>query len=151
MFCILSYATCHSDQSPYIQHFFPATWEAIDKDCHGNAKRRLGDYSTRENPRFGQTHEPVVNRDLFTFTICHKWMKTLHHKVRILIHEMIGLEDWKETKVWKLDVKKAKAKVQETLAPGRVDGGSREQNIGKIGSDKSFVSHILYAAGLFLN
>ena len=60
-------------------------------------------------------------------------MKTLHHKVRIVIHEMIGLEAWVETKVWKADVKGAKAKVQETLAPGRVAGGSREQNIGKIG------------------
>ena len=109
-------------------YFFLATWDSLDKDKHGNIIKRLGDYSTR----FGQTHEPVVDRDLFSFTITHKWMKTLHHKVKMVIHEMIGLESWLETKVWKKDVKGAKAKVQETLAPGRVSGGSREENIGKL-------------------
>ena len=55
----------------------------------------------------------------------------MHHKVKIVIHDMIGLEQWEETGVWKIDVKEAKRIVQETLAPGRVPDGSREQNVGR--------------------
>ena len=43
---------------------------------------------------------------------------------------MIGHENWIETSDVKDAVKRAKALVQEALMPGRVEGGSAEENTG---------------------
>ena len=107
---------------------FLATWASLDKDRNGKPIRRIGDYTEGQ---LGQTQEPVLSRDLFSFTVMHKWAHSLHHKVRIVIHDMIGLHEWTETGIWKEDVKEAKKIIQDVLAPGRVPGGSREKNIGR--------------------
>ena len=57
-------------------------------------------------------------------------MHLLHHKVKVIIHLMIGLESWVETAENKAAVKDAKAKVQRALMPGQVQGGSAEVNVG---------------------
>ena len=43
-------------------------WDKLDKNRNGELIRRDGDYSVRK----GLCHQPVSQRDLFHFTICHK-------------------------------------------------------------------------------
>jgi hypothetical protein len=67
---------------------------------------------------------------LINCTFLFQWVHALHHKVILIIHVMIGHENWIETSDVKDAVKRAKALVQEALMPGRVEGGSAEENTG---------------------
>ena len=43
---------------------------------------------------------------------------------------MVGHENWVELKEVQAAIKGAKAKIQEALKPGKVPGGSKEENAG---------------------
>ena len=43
-------------------------WRELEKDQYGAVVRRKGDYSVR----LGICHQPVSERELYVFTICHK-------------------------------------------------------------------------------
>ena len=57
-------------------------------------------------------------------------MHALHHVVKIIIHLMINLHHWVETAEVNEAIKDAKEKIQEALKPGKVPGGSPEENLG---------------------
>ena len=54
----------------------------------------------------------------------------LHHVVKIITHLMIDHTHWVETQEVKIAVKAAKERIQEALRPGKVPGGSKEENVG---------------------
>ena len=57
-------------------------------------------------------------------------MHVVHHIVKILTHIMEGYENWVEVKDVQADLKLAKSQVQEVLKPGKIPGGSKEDNMG---------------------
>ena len=57
-------------------------------------------------------------------------MHVVHHIVKILTHLMEGYENWVEVKDAQAALKLAKSRVQEVLMPGKIPGGSMEDNIG---------------------
>ena len=117
-------------------------WESLDKNKDGELIRRTGDYEVRK----GLCHKPVTIRPLWHFTVCHKvqniccslnfyliilqWSHFLDHKIKILIHLMVGHFDWNQYKWVLAEVKKAKMVVQQTLKPG--GGGPESSNIGSV-------------------
>ena len=54
----------------------------------------------------------------------------VHHFMKILTHIMEGYENWVEVKDVQAALKLAKSQVQEVLKPGKIPGGSKEENIG---------------------
>ena len=101
-------------------------WDKLDKNKKTGALiRRKGDFSVRK----GLCHQPVTTRDLFHFTVCHKWSHFLDHKVEILIHLMIDHMDWYQWKSVLPAVKEAKRIIQQALKPG--GAGANSSNIGK--------------------
>ena len=61
-------------------------------------------------------------------------MSAINHKVRIILHIRIGHFNWIEDASVKLLIKEAKEALQSALKPGKVPGGSAEENLGKIGN-----------------
>ena len=59
-----------------------------------------------------------------------QWMKCLDHKVKVICHLMVGHHSWVEIAAVKGSLADAKREVQEALKPGRVPGGSKEDNEG---------------------
>lgn len=59
-----------------------------------------------------------------------QWMHSIHHIVKIITHLMEGHENWIEVSDVQEALKRAKAKVQEALKPGKFPGGTREDNLG---------------------
>ena len=57
----------------------------------------------------------------------------MNHKVKILLHLMIGELNWWEYKEKHNDLSEAKKIVQKILKPGQVPGGTPDENIGKHG------------------
>ena len=102
------------------------TWEALRKNKDGTVFKQTGDYATR----LGLCREPVTLRDTLTFTITHKWMILIDHKMKILYHLMIGHFNWIEDASVKAEIAAAKKVVQDVLKPAKVHGGSAEENIG---------------------
>ena len=81
--------------------------------------------------------------------ICIVFFQFIHailHKVKIITHLMIGHMNWVEVKDVQPAIKKAKEKVQEALKPGKVPGGTRNQNVGvafEFPDAKVFIRRIL--------
>ena len=59
-----------------------------------------------------------------------QWMHSIHHIVKIITQLMEGHENWIEVSDVQEALKRAKAKVQEALKPGKFPGGTREDNLG---------------------
>ena len=57
-------------------------------------------------------------------------MHAVHHVVKIITHLMVGQENWVELKEVQPAIKGAKARIQDALKPGKVPGGSKEENFG---------------------
>ena len=57
-------------------------------------------------------------------------MHALHHVVKVITHLMVSHTQWVETAEVKGALKAAKEKIQEALRPGKVPGGSEDENIG---------------------
>ena len=55
----------------------------------------------------------------------------MNHKVKIVMHLIIGHHKWIEDASVKKDIKLAKELVQKTLKPNQCPGGTRDANIGK--------------------
>ena len=81
--------------------------------------------------------------------VCIDYFQFIHailHKVKIITHLMIGHMNWVEIKDVQPAIKKAKEKVQEALKPGKVPGGTRNQNVGvafEFPDAKVFIRRIL--------
>ena len=72
---------------------------------------------------------------LYRSVLCKKtnffqFIHAILHKVKVINHLMIGHNNWVEDKEVQAAIKTAKGKVQEALKPGKVVGGSRDENIG---------------------
>ena len=50
--------------------------------------------------------------------------------MKIITHVMEGYEHWVEVKDVQAALKLAKSRVQEALKPGKIPGGSKEDNVG---------------------
>jgi hypothetical protein len=64
-------------------------------------------------------------------------MHFLDHKIKILLHCMIGHEDWNQYQHLLPSLKAAKRQVQDALKPG--GGGPSSTNIGRISTQKLLI------------
>ena len=103
------------------------TWASLRKRSNGEVFKITGDYATRQV----LCHEPKAVRDSTSFTVTHKWMKCVDHKMKVIFHLMIGHYNWIEDATVKDDIARAKKVAQEVMKPGQAPGGSVEDNQGR--------------------
>ena len=88
-----------------------ALLENLDIDpLTSEIKSKKGDYSTR----FGQKRAPIVEKDIESFQGLHMLLKSTDFLLKLLYHEIAGVNHWSESVcIWDVQfIKNAKLKVQ---------------------------------------